>query len=149
MEVADGDIALLGHLPGTAECMVCVTPTSMTNEQGLALQKLLEAQFRPPKPVLLLTNNTYLCKLKPVTDFEAQRMMGRGPDAKPEIIQIQTQEEESEAGPEGGRLREQDCGDASEDLRPVDAGAGDGAGGEGQTSEGLEPTSKKLPSPTF
>lgn len=73
MKVGEEDILLSGWVPPDGDLALCLAPTSLSHDQGLALTKLLEANLR--KPVLLLTNNVQLVKLKPITDGEAETIM--------------------------------------------------------------------------
>lgn len=84
-------------IPPLNEVPVCLVPTSIMAEQGLALQKLLEAHFRAP--VLVFTNNIQLAKLKPISESEAQKMMEQERD---QVIVWEKHKEpqEQEAAPE-------------------------------------------------
>jgi hypothetical protein len=73
MKVEGGDVVLAGFIPPENEVALCLAPPAITHEQGLALQKLLEANFR--SPVVVLTNNVQLVRLKPITAAEARRVM--------------------------------------------------------------------------
>ena len=84
MKVQEEEVVLSGWVPPDKDLAVCLVPTSITHEQGLALQKLLEANFS--KPVLLLSNNIQLAKLKPISNAEAKRIMGEQKHDK--VIQV-------------------------------------------------------------
>jgi len=121
LKINDADVVLSGWVPPDMDCAVCLLPRSASHEQGLALQKILEAQFR--KPVLVLTNNTQLVRLKQITDREADRFMEGSNGA--EVIQI-------EAGADGAGSREglraENRQPDEGDLRSTAAGNGDGGG---------------------
>jgi hypothetical protein len=147
LQVNDADVVLQGWVPPDNECAVVLVPTSVTHEQGLALQKIIEAQLR--RPVLVMTNNTQLVRLRPITDAEAKRVMEQEAIGG-QVIQIERDSvaegaPESSAGigvrAEGG---ESDAGD----LRLAVAAGGDGAGGEGEGSSGSPGASEDEPSPT-
>jgi len=89
MRVQNEDIVLSGWVPPDMDCAICLTPPSITHDQGLALQKILEANFR--KPVLLLTNNTQLVRLKPISDGEAEKIMKGELDGS--IVQVSREKE--------------------------------------------------------
>jgi len=86
IKVGEEDVLLCGHLPPDNECAVVTVPPSVTQDQGLALQKIIEGSLR--KPVLILTNNTQLMRLKPITDARAKKIMG-GQEKAGEIVQIE------------------------------------------------------------
>jgi hypothetical protein len=110
MKVGDEDIVLCGWVPPYNDVAVCLVPPSITQQQGLALQKILEANLRAP--CLVLTSNTQLVRLKQIPEAEALRIMEEGaPDA---IVQV-TKEEGRE---EEGREEEEDQADESAD-RPA------------------------------
>lgn len=89
MKVGDEDIVLCGWVPPYNEVAVCLVPSSITQQQGLALQKILEANLRAP--VLVLTNNTQLVRLKQISESEAIRIMNEGdPNA---IVHVEDGEE--------------------------------------------------------
>ena len=95
MKVGDEDIVLCGWVPPYNDVAVCVVPPSITQQQGLALQKILEANLRAP--CLVLTSNTQLVRLKPIPEAEALRIMKEGtPDA---IVQVSKEEGADEADP--------------------------------------------------
>jgi hypothetical protein len=95
MKVGDEDIVLCGWVPPYNDVAVCVVPPSITQQQGLALQKILEANLRAP--CLVLTNNTQLVRLKQIPEAEALRIMEEGaPDA---IVQVSKEGAEGEADP--------------------------------------------------
>lgn len=73
LEVESEPVIVQGMIPPLNEVPVCLVPTSIMAEQGMALQKLLEGHFRAP--VLVLTNNIQLAKLKPISESEAQTLM--------------------------------------------------------------------------
>jgi hypothetical protein len=75
-DVNGEDVVLAGWIPPENEVAVCLAPTSITHDQGMALEKLLEANFR--SPVVVLTNNIQLVKLKPVLDSVARKLIGAG-----------------------------------------------------------------------
>jgi len=120
MEVPGGEVVLSGWVPPDNECAVVLAPTSITQEQGLALQKLVEANFR--RPVLVLTKNVQLVRLQKITATEAQKII-EGTDEDVKVI------ETSEQQGEGDPVREEDrAGDAA-DLRSPGAAEGAGDGG--------------------
>ena len=106
-KVEGGDVVLAGWVPPDNEVAICLAPPCITHEQGLALQKLLEANLRAP--VVVLTNNIHLAKLRPVTNAEAREIMG---DAKGEIVQFTGDEdgEEEGQGQQAGQTQEEEEG---------------------------------------
>ena len=87
MKVNDENVLLVGWIPPDNDVAVCLVPPSVGQEQGLALEKILEANLRAP--VLVLTNNTQLVKLAPISDAEAQRIMKEGADAVIQVAQAE------------------------------------------------------------
>jgi len=55
------------------ELAVCVVSRSILEEQGETLRRMLEANLR--MPVLLLTDNVHLVKLKPISNAVAKSIM--------------------------------------------------------------------------
>jgi len=90
MKVGQEDILLQGTLPPNNELVVCSGPTSLTSEQGLALQTVLEARLG--SPVLLLTHNVQLLKLKQLSDKEANQIIDQKENTRAEIIQVSPKE---------------------------------------------------------
>jgi len=131
MKVGDADIALCGWVPPDMDVAVVLVPTSVTQEQGLALQKIIEAQVR--KPVLVLTNNTQLVRLKPISDSAAKKLMEKSDG---EVVQISPG---ANGEGQGERVRADGGESDASDLRPARADQGDG-GGDGR--EGSEPSSE-------
>lgn len=73
VKVNGESVVLSGWVPPDDDLGVCLVPASITHEQGMALRKILEANFKAP--MLLLTNNVQLAKLKPITPNEADQLM--------------------------------------------------------------------------
>jgi hypothetical protein len=77
MKVGSHDILVRGMLyeeqGGEPELAICVAPQAIGEKQGLALRQTLEANLRTP--VLLLTDNIHLCKLVPIEDEEADKVL--------------------------------------------------------------------------
>ena len=86
MSIDGENVLLSGWLPPDYDCAVVVVPTSVTQEQGIALQRLMEANLR--HPVLVLTNNTQLVRLKPISDQLAESIMRSESNANSTIIAI-------------------------------------------------------------
>jgi len=135
-----GDVVALGRIPPEGEVMVCLVPTMITHQQGIALQKILEAQYGGP--VLVLTNNVQLARLQEISDLEAAKIMKETTDA---IVEWPGQNQQSS---EGGSVRGEDRAGASSDLRPegVDGSAGGAASGEGaEHADQVEPGTPERP----
>lgn len=103
MTVNEENIVTLGWVPPDMDVSIVLVPPSVSHEQGIAIQKLLEANFR--KPVLVLTNTTQLVRLKPISDAEADQIMkAEGGDilqftnAPYQVPQKSPAEPEAEAG---------------------------------------------------
>lgn len=73
IKLGEEQVVMLGFLPPRMEVAVCVVPPSVTTEQGEAVTKLLEANFQ--KPVVVLSNNIQLARLRPVSAKRAREMM--------------------------------------------------------------------------
>jgi len=86
LRVNDEDVLLSGWVPPDNDVCVVLVPPSVSNEQGIALQKILEANFR--HSVLLLTNTTQLVRLKPISDVTANQIMGKAANVKPAVLQF-------------------------------------------------------------
>jgi hypothetical protein len=83
MQIGDADILLRemyyvkseNGKTGEPELAICQVPTAIGRAQGANLQHLLEANLRVP--VVVLTNNINMVKLKAVTDEEAEKVLGK------------------------------------------------------------------------
>lgn len=132
MEVKGANVLLQGWLPPDDDLGVCAVPTSITHEQGLALEKILEANFK--RPLLVLTNNIQLAKLKPITELEAKQIMQN--EFMGSVLHV---EKESDYGnvkpPEGAAVRAGNCQRHEADLRSTGIITSDGPGSEGQGFE--------------
>ena len=73
MKINGEDVLLAGWVPPDNDVAIVLVPPSVNQEQGLGLEKILEAQFR--KPVMVLTNNVQLVRLKPLTEGKARELM--------------------------------------------------------------------------
>lgn len=128
MKINQEDVVLSGWVPPDNDCAVCLVPSSVTHEQGLALQRIIEGQTR--KPVLILTNNVQLVRLKPISDAQAAKCIGG--QAHGEVVQV----EAGSTGSVSGDDLRADGGELDEgDLRYTGATVGDGCGLEGEGSE--------------
>jgi hypothetical protein len=140
MQVGGENILLCGWVPPDMDCAIVLVPTSITQEQGLAIEKIIEANLR--KPVLVLSQNTQLVRLKPISDGLAEKIMKGEADGHDKILQIS----QAEAGPreavegEGVGVREEDSSGDEGDLRSPEASEGDG-GVHGEQAEALGGTS--------
>jgi len=130
MKVNEEDVILCGWVPPDMDCAVCLVPPSVTHEQGLALQKMIEANVR--KPVLVLTSNTQLVRLKPVSDAYAAKVM-QGDEGDGQIIQVSASGEVSEE--EGIDVRAENSEGHEEDLRFPSANGGIDTTEEEQSTE--------------
>lgn len=74
---------MCGYLPPENEVAVALVPPAITHEQGVALQKLLEANMRAP--VMVLTNNVQLVQLRPIPEARAREALAAGG----EVVQFQ------------------------------------------------------------
>jgi hypothetical protein len=140
IRLEDGDVVALGRIPPEAEVMVCLVPTSITAQQGMALQKILEAQYRGP--VLVLTNNVQLARLREISDLEAAKIMAEtsNDDA---IVEWPGQQPS-----ERGGVRGEDRPGAESGPRPAgaDGQAGGAPVGEGTISpDQVEPGAPERP----
>jgi hypothetical protein len=114
-------VVMTGTIPPDDDVAICLVPPSVSNEQGLALQKILEANFR--KTVLVLSNNIQMVRLKPISMRRATEIIERGNDGQ--VVQIAR---DTVAG-EGEAVRAEDRAGHEGDLRPPGtAGATDEAG---------------------
>jgi hypothetical protein len=115
--------------------IVQVPAEGFSEEDASSLHKLVTANLRVP--VLLLSNNVTMVKLKPITNKRAEDLR------KEEAARGQSngKEGEEKEGPKAGAgreefggeregVRKEDSGDAEADLRQSGSGDGDG-GGEG------------------
>lgn len=140
LKINNEDVVLCGWIPPDMDCSVVLVPTSVTHEQGLALQKIIEAQTR--KPVLVLTNNTQLVRLKPITDAEAKRIMEASEDGQGEIVQVQAG---SNGEGTGDELRAEGGEPDEGDLRPSEADTADAGSAGGQEQEPAPSASEDEP----
>jgi hypothetical protein len=85
-QMGEEQILLPGWVPPDNDCAVCLVPTSITREQGVALQKLLEANLRTK--VMVLTNNVQLVRLKAISDKDAAEIMVKELEGK--LIEVNT-----------------------------------------------------------
>jgi len=74
MEINGESVLTLGWVPPDNEVAVVLVPPSVTHEQGKAIQKMIEANFR--KPVIVLTNTTQLVRLRKISSSRASKLMG-------------------------------------------------------------------------
>lgn len=142
MSVQDEDVLLCGWIPPDMDCGIVLVPPSVTQDQGLALEKIIEAQLR--KPVLVMTNNTQLVRLKPITDALAKQIMEGEADAHDQVIQVSTKEKSEvrsggeTSSEEGPSVRSEDSERAPADLRQSGADSSDedreGSEGSGRVS---------------
>ena len=109
MKVNDEGVLLCGNLPPDNDVAVVLVPTSCTQEQGMAIQKMMEANMRGP--VVVLSNNTQLVRLEPISDAEAKQIMEAG-SGRQEIIQVEKPEDPRSGGEavesEGAGVRAED-----------------------------------------
>ena len=78
MEVEQHDIVLTGMeylSDGEPKLAVCSVPTSLPDNMGEPLRRLLEANLRCP--VLVLTNNVQLAQLKRISFAEAKAILDK------------------------------------------------------------------------
>lgn len=87
LRVNNEDVLLAGWVPPDNDVCVCLVPPSVSNEQGVALQKILEANFR--HAVLVLTNTTQLVRLKPISDVRANQIMGLAKNVPASVLQFE------------------------------------------------------------
>jgi hypothetical protein len=118
-------VVMAGVIPPDMDVAICLVPPSVTNHQGLALQKILEAQFR--KSVLVLSNNIQLVRLKAISQGRATMIMMEGKEDA-EVIHIEKGARGPVAG-EGEGVRAEDRPGHEGDLRPPGtAGPAENAG---------------------
>lgn len=86
LRVNEEDVLLAGWVPPDNDVCICLVPPSVSNEQGVALQKILEANFR--HSVLVLTNTTQLVRLKPISDVTANQILGKAKNVPPSVLQF-------------------------------------------------------------
>ena len=112
IEVQNTDVLMRGWVPPNNDVAVCLVPPSVTREQSLDLQQLLEANIQ--KPVLVLTNTTQLVKLSSVSDKEAEAIIkGRvdqiNAQSKVESVGGEKIEDGETGKDEGISVREEAC----------------------------------------
>ena len=117
MKVGGEDILLQGYLSPDNDVAVCLVPPSITHEQGVALEKILEAYLTGP--VLVLTNNTQLVKLRKISNADANAILRKG--AGHAVVQYERKEEQicggEDVSPEGSQVRAGDRDGVAADLR--------------------------------
>jgi len=87
------DILLKGSLPPDNDIAVCLVPPSVIHDQGIVLEKVLESKLR--QPVLVLTNNVQLVRLKPISDAAAKKVMSEHDHSQ--VIQFARQEDPADS----------------------------------------------------
>jgi hypothetical protein len=112
---------------------LCLIPQeAISNQQGEALRRMLEANLR--MPVLLISNNVQMVRLKPIMQAEADRILEEGAGKKDGEKEGQESQGRLVAFPGGGREAEHGGGEGvregDRDGAPVDSGAESGRGDE-------------------
>jgi len=127
-----------GHADLSPQLGIClIPPEAASNAAGEALRRMLEANLR--MPVLLLSNNIHMVKLKPIPEAEAKRIMeGAGDEEEGRLVSIPVGRRQAE--PVGGEAAREDGGGVpAGGPGPSGSGGGDGGGqgeAQGQTDQG-------------
>lgn len=118
---------------------LCLIPQeAVGNQQGEALRRMLEANLR--MPVLLISNNVQMVRLKPIMQGEADRILeGAGEDGKAEgkLLAIPGGNREAEQrGGQGTRAGDRVGPPEDPGAEPMDSDPGERREGKGPADEG-------------
>jgi hypothetical protein len=154
MTVAQHDIVVRGTLnlgESYEQLAVCMMPQGLPQSHLEPIRQAVEGNLR--LPVLLLTDNVHLCKLKPLTEKQATKLLAKhveGPEKEKNGNAKDNGAEEEKAKvlaferqKEGPRIRKVPVPPAEGDLRS--AGAGGEAGGDEEAEKGARRAAEEEP----